>query len=94
MNVWSPKADGLTPTMILSGRILFVTPALRLRTEYSRDTRKESLMIENCPNCGSQIVGDLFEEMWLYWCPSCGKEYHEDIQIDNEADIPGVEREP
>jgi DNA-directed RNA polymerase subunit RPC12/RpoP len=91
MSAKNQKAYGETPTMNVSGRILFVRTVQTKKTESTVGSRKESPM--ECPNCGSQIVGDLFEEMWLYWCPTCGKEYHEDLQICDEADIPGVERE-
>lgn len=49
-----------------------------------------------CRNCGNEeLINDYTDEMEpMDWCPHCGLEVKgEDIEADDEAPVPRVERE-
>ena len=58
-------------------------------------------MPENCPFCESNnIMNDYFEEEWVYWCATCGKEivnyedeeaFHEYCENQQQESVSGVE---
>lgn len=33
-----------------------------------------------CPLCGHEIMVDIFDDMEMYFCPTCGKDYSDDYQ--------------
>ena len=49
------------------------------------------MSIDKCPNCEStNILCDLFEDNWFYWCQHCGanltKHYEMSMEEEDESD--------